>query len=245
MKLLTFNIRYPEPSDGPNAWEFRRDAVAATIRDADAAVVGLQEPVLDQLRYIDEALPGYQRFGVSRYGNDFEKFTAILYQPEQVTLLNYGAFWFSQTPDVPASMSWLIHKPYAVNWGHFEHRASGRTFHVYNTHFPYKPEQAEARLQSARLLVQRAVGERVFLMGDFNAPAPGAVHDILTETFSDSWTGGPNGTFHGFTGTASDRRLDWILCRGPISIESCVAITAPVAGRYPSDHFPVLGSFRF
>ena len=243
MKLLTFNIRYPEPADGPNAWEHRREAVAATIRETGAAVVGLQEPVLDQLRYLDDALPEYRRFGVSRYGDDVEKFTAILYQPEQVNLLDHGAFWFSETPDVPASMSWLIHKPYAVNWGQFLDPATGQTFHVYNTHFPYKPEQAEARLQSARLLVQRAVGERVFLLGDFNSPAGGEVHDILTGTFADSWTGGPDGTFHRFTGTPSRHRLDWILCRGPIVIASCVAITAPVAGRYPSDHFPVLGSF--
>jgi endonuclease/exonuclease/phosphatase family metal-dependent hydrolase len=244
VKLLTFNIRYPEPADGPNAWEHRCEAVAATIRETGAAVAGLQEPVLDQLRYLDDALPEYRRFGVSRYGDDFEKFTAILYQPEQVNLLDHGAFWFSETPDVPASMSWRIHKPYAVNWGYFEHRASGRTFHVYNTHFPYKPEQAEARLRSARLLMERASGERVFLLGDFNSPAGGEVHQIFTATFHDSWTGGPEGTFHGFTGIPTRHRLDWILCRGPIHVESCVAITAPVAGRYPSDHFPVLGSFR-
>jgi len=245
VKLLTFNIRYPEPADGANAWEHRREAVAATIRQSMAAVVGLQEPVLDQLLYLDVALPEYRRFGISRYGNDFEKFTAILYQPEQVTLLAQGAFWLSQTPDVPASMSWLIHKPYAVNWGHFQHTESGQRFHVYNTHFPYKPEQAEARIESAQLLARRAIGERVFLLGDFNSPDDSEVHRILTETFLDSWTGGPEGTFHGFTGTPSRHRLDWILCQGSIIVESCLAITAPVAGRYPSDHFPVLGSFEF
>jgi endonuclease/exonuclease/phosphatase family metal-dependent hydrolase len=92
--------------------------------------------------------------------------------------------------------------------------------------------------------MERASGERVFLLGDFNSPAGGEVHQIFTATFHDSWTGGPEGTFHGFTGIPTRHRLDWILCRGPIHVESCVAITAPVAGRYPSDHFPVLGSFR-
>lgn len=244
MRILTFNIRYPEPSDGANIWELRRDAVAETIRQSMASVAGLQEPELSQLEFLDTALPEYRRIGVSRYGNQFEKFTALLYKPDLVDLLDQGAFWFSETPDVPASMSWLIHKPYAVNWGHFAHRPSGHRFHVYNSHFPYKPEQAEARIHSANLLARRALGDRVFLTGDFNSPADGEVHRILTSTFTDSWTGGPEGTFHGFTGTPSIARLDWILCRGAIAVESCLAITEPVLGRYPSDHFPVLGSFR-
>ena len=245
MKILTFNIRYPEPADGDNIWENRRAAVVQTIRHSAAAVVGLQEPVLDQLQYFDAALPAYRRFGVSRYGNEDEKFTALLYRPDTLDLLGQGAFWLSQTPDIPASSSWLIHKPYAVNWGHFKHLPTGRNFHVYNTHFPYKPEQAEARVQSAKLLLERAQGDCVFLTGDFNSPAPGPVHDILTTRFHDSWTGNGDGTFHGFTGLPTGRRLDWILYRGPVTVESCDAITSTVNGRYPSDHFPVLGSFRF
>jgi endonuclease/exonuclease/phosphatase family metal-dependent hydrolase len=245
MKILTFNIRYPEPADGDNIWENRRDAVVKTIRQSGAAVVGLQEPVIEQLRYFDTTLPAYRRFGVSRYGNDDEKFTAILYRPDTLDLLDHGAFWFSQTPDVPASSSWLIHKPYAVNWGQFAHLATGRKFHVYNTHFPYKPEQAEARLQAARLIHERAAGERVFVTGDFNNPAPGPVYDYLTQHFKDSWKGDSPGTFHGFTGVPTGRRIDWILYRGQVAVESCQAITEPINGRYPSDHFPVLGSFRF
>ncbi len=243
MKILTFNIRYPEPTDGENRWEFRRDSVAETIRLADAHVVGLQEPVLEQLEFLDAALPHYRRFGVSRYGNTDEKYTALLYQPDHVDLLDHGAFWFSQTPDVPASSSWRIHKPYAVNWGYFNDRASHRHFHVYNSHFPYKPDQAEARVQSARLLAERAVGDLVFLTGDFNNPAGGPVYSILTEHFHDAHSGDSPGTFHSFTGIPSGHRLDWILYRGAIQVESCVALTSPVFGRYPSDHFPVLASF--
>lgn len=243
MKILTFNIRYPEPTDGENRWELRRDSVAETIRLAGAHVAGLQEPVLEQLEFLDGALPQYRRFGVSRYGNTEEKFTAILYRPDLVELLDQGAFWFSQTPDVPASSSWRIHKPYAVNWGHFEDHATRRRFHVYNSHFPYKPEQAEARVECARLLADRAVGELVFLTGDFNNPAGGPVYTILTEQFQDAWTGPEQGTFHGFTGLATSRRLDWILYRGDVQVVSCAAWTDPVFGRHPSDHFPVLAEF--
>lgn len=249
MKILSFNIRYPEPADGDNIWDLRKAAVAETIRLSGADAVGLQEPEIEQLQHLDEALPEYGRLGVSRYGTEHDKFTAILYRRDSLGVLEQGAYWFSETPDVPASMDWLIHKPYAVNWARFACR-DGREFTLYNAHFPYKPEQAEARLHSARLMVERALGDRVILTGDFNSVAGSEVYQILTSGFEDSFVTaadrqGPQGTFHGFSGVAAPgRRLDWILYRGNFAVERYVSLAEPVQGRYPSDHFPVLVAFR-
>jgi len=252
LRIMTFNIRYPEPADGRHRWELRRDLTAAVIAGSGADVVGLQEPVIEQLRFFDEALPEYRRFGVSRYGNDEEKFTAVLYRPSTLGLEECGAFWYSQTPDIPASMSWAIHKPYAVNWGRLRHKSSGDSFHLFNTHFPYKPEQAEARLRSAELLRQRAeaVDGPVLLTGDFNSPAGGEVYQILNATFRDTWAEsakreGPDGTMHAFTGQPRPARIDWILFRAPWAVDCHHTITTHRDGwLYPSDHFPVLASFR-
>lgn len=249
---MSFNIRYPEPADGPNAWEHRRPLVANLIERYLPDVAGLQEPVLEQLQYLDTELPEYARFGVSRYGNDEEKFTAVYYCLKTVELLDRGAFWFSETPDVPASSSWLIHKPYAVNWARLRHRPSGLQWSLFNTHFPYKPEQAEARLRAARLLRERAcaAGEISVLTGDFNSPPGGEVHRLLLEEFRDAWLEapvreGPAGTFHGFRGETSEaRRVDWILARGPVSVEACRVITDATEGRFPSDHSPVMADLR-
>jgi endonuclease/exonuclease/phosphatase family metal-dependent hydrolase len=249
MKILSFNIRYPEPTDGDNIWDLRKEAVAETIRASDAYAVGLQEPEIEQLQYLDRALPEYSRLGVSRYGNEVEKFTAILYRRDRLRVLDHGAYWFSTTPDVPASMDWLIHKPYAVNWARFA-CLDGTEFTHYNTHFPYKPEQAEARLHSARLMVARAVGERVILTGDFNSVAGSEVYQILTAAFEDAFITaadrhGPEGTFHGFSGVAPPgRRIDWILYRGNFEVERFVTLAEPVLGRQASDHFGVLAQFR-
>ena len=253
MRIMTFNIRYPEPADGVHVWELRRALTATVIDECDADAVGLQEPVIDQLRYLDEALPRYRRFGVSRYGNEKEKFTAILFKTETVALDECGVFWYSETPDVPCSMSWLIHKPYAVNWGRLRHRPSGRCFHLFNTHFPYKPEQAEARLHAARLLRDRAglVPDPVWITGDFNSPAGGDVHQILREACYDAWHEasrrlGPEGTMHGFTGQPRAARIDWILFRGDgIAVETIETVTTHDEQRYPSDHFPVVATFAF
>lgn len=254
LRVMSFNIRYPEPSDGANIWENRRALVAEVIDRYQPDVCGLQEPVLEQLQYLDEAWPGYARFGVSRYGNDFEKFTAVYYRRETIELREPGAFWFSETPDLPASSSWLIHKPYAVNWARMRHRPSGLRFALFNTHFPYKAEQAEARVRSAALLRERALAagvteDCVILTGDFNSPVDGEVYRTLTTAFRDLRTEtpechGPVGTLHGFGGEAGTRRVDWLLARGPVSVNAYWTITQHQDGRFPSDHFPVLAELR-
>ncbi len=251
LRVMSFNIRYPEPTDGLDNWENRRGQVADVLRHYQPDIAGLQEPVIEQLRYLDEALPEYARFGVSRYGNEDEKFTAVYYRRDTVELQEAAAFWFSETPDVPASSSWLIHKPYAVNWARLRHRESGLMFALFNTHFPYKADQAEARLRSAALLRERAQqsDDCVILTGDFNSPDGGEVYQILSQEFRDARVEaterlGPTGTFHGFRGEALERRVDWILLRGPLTTERYVTITDHQQGRYPSDHFPVMAELR-
>ncbi len=249
LRILTFNIRYDEPSDGPNRWQYRFPIAARLIARLAPDVIGMQEPERDQLADLDRALPGYGRFGVSRYGNDFEKFAPVYYRRETITVESTGVFWVSPTPDVPASMDWALHKPYAVNHGVLRHR-SGLRFALFNTHFPYKPEQQEARRQAAGLLIERAAqsGLPVVITGDFNSPAGGEIHRQLTAAFADAWLQaevreGPADTMHRFTGQPfPGSRIDWILTRGLDSVRRADCITAHEDGRYPSDHFPVMAT---
>ena len=39
---------------------------------------------------------------------------------------------------------------------------------------------------------------------------------------------------------AKKSRIDWILFRGPIQVKETETVLFNRAGRYPSDHFPVL-----
>src|SRR5690606_38867142 len=48
VRVMSFNIRYHNPADGPNAWPHRKDWVAEIIRE-HADVAGLQEVRKDQL----------------------------------------------------------------------------------------------------------------------------------------------------------------------------------------------------
>jgi endonuclease/exonuclease/phosphatase family metal-dependent hydrolase len=172
----------------------------------------------------------------------------VFYKKDRMRVIESGNFWLSETPDVPASMSWNVTLPRMVTWALFELRPSGRRFYYYNTHFAHRREDEEARLKSADVImthIAKLPASVPFLMtGDYNAPAGGAVQGKFLGSLTDAWTAaakrtGPQGTFHGFRGTPGAARIDWILYRGPWKTIEAETVTHNDGGRYPSDHFPV------
>jgi len=76
--------------------------------------------------------------------------------------------------------------------------------YYYNTHFPHRREDEQARLKAARLILGRieAVepGVPFILTGDFNAPAGGEVYRLFADRLADAWVraehrSGPECTF--------------------------------------------------
>jgi endonuclease/exonuclease/phosphatase family metal-dependent hydrolase len=138
-----------------------------------------------------------------------------------------------------------------VTWAQFRTKAGGRFF-VFNTHFPYRAEDNEARRKCAEFLLRRmrsiAGKSPVILTGDFNTTPDSEVHTMLTRGLADAWEGtsrrtGPAETFHNFTGKA-DRRIDWILTHG-FAARSVATLTDHEGALYPSDHFPVIAELRW
>lgn len=82
LKVISFNIRYNSWNniDGENGWPNRKAAVVRMINEEKPAAIGLQEALIDQLRYLDSCLPAYRRVGVGRDdGKEAGEFMAIYY----------------------------------------------------------------------------------------------------------------------------------------------------------------------
>jgi endonuclease/exonuclease/phosphatase family metal-dependent hydrolase len=251
LTVMSLNIRYPSPDDGPDLWEKRRALAIATIRAEAPDLIGTQELFERQGNDIVAALPAYGWFGTDRRGGHADEHMGIFYRRDRLKIVEQGQFWLSDTPEVPGSMSWGIDLPRMVNWATFETK-DGRKFRFYDTHFPHRDEDEGAREQAAKLLAARiAEGPAdlpVVLTGDFNTVDSSAAHRALTTTLADAWLGGaarqgPAFTFHGFTGKG-DRRIDWILTRG-FAVERITTVDTHRGKRYPSDHFPVVARVRF
>ncbi|HWR51417.1 MAG TPA: endonuclease/exonuclease/phosphatase family protein [Bryobacteraceae bacterium] len=253
LRVMTFNVRYPAKSDGPNVWEARRDLLTATIKDKDPDLLGTQELFYEQGQYIVEKLPAYTWFGVSRRGNREDEHMGVFYKKDRLKLIESGNFWLSEKPEEPGSFAWEMSLPRMVTWGLFEVRDSGRRFYYYNTHLAHRREDEQARLNSARLIMERIAklpqDAPFILTGDFNAPAGGAVYKILDEQLEEAWAAaarrtGPEGTFNGFKGNTSGARIDWIFTRG-LKAREAETVTKNDGGRYPSDHYPVFAVLEF
>jgi endonuclease/exonuclease/phosphatase family metal-dependent hydrolase len=254
LRVMSFNVRYPSKSDGPNIWESRRDLLVDTIRKHSPDVVGTQELFFEQGEYIVAQLPKFSWFGVSRRGNKEDEHMGVFYRKDALELLSSGNFWLSTTPDVPGSMSWDVSLPRMVTWGEFRHRKTGRRFHFYNTHFAHRGTDGAARVESARVLADRIkrlpTNSDVILTGDFNTDVGSEPYQIIKANLSDAHElaaskKGPVGTFHGFKGNPGKQRIDWIFFGGKLSPSGVYTLTDNQNGRYPSDHFPVVAEFEF
>ncbi|WP_205957650.1 endonuclease/exonuclease/phosphatase family protein [Pseudoxanthomonas winnipegensis] len=251
LKVMSFNVRTPADTN-ENRWENRRDLLARVVTEQAPDVMGTQELVKRQADDLAARLPQYAWFGQGRRGGDEDEHMGVFYRKDRLKVLDSGDFWLSDTPEVPGSISWGHPLPRMVTWARFQRIADGRTFVLYNTHFPYRDQDEAARVKCAQLIAQRLkalpAGEPVVLTGDFNTTPDSAPHATLTALLHDSWESapsrsGPDRTFHDFTGTP-DKRIDWILSRGlqPLSVAT---LTDHDGARYPSDHFPVVATFAF
>jgi endonuclease/exonuclease/phosphatase family metal-dependent hydrolase len=248
--VMTFNIRYGTANDGPNHWDLRRDLVADVIARHDPDVVGLQECLEFQAEYIVERLPQYRYVGVGRNRDGGGEMNAILYKHDTLVPLEVENTWFAENPEEPGGNWHDSAFPRIATRVRLWHRTDERSVSVINTHFDHVGEIA--RRESAKFIALRAGylpdSEPIVVMGDFNSIAEKSeAWTIMIEGgLKDAWLvaplrRGPAATFGAWkpVDPQSDRRIDWILFRGPVHPESIVAIEDNVDGRFPSDHLPV------
>ncbi|MBX9856735.1 MAG: endonuclease/exonuclease/phosphatase family protein [Gemmatimonadaceae bacterium] len=259
--LMSFNLRYDNPADGPNAWPRRRDHVAGAIRFHGAQVVGVQEALASMLRELDALLPTYRRVGVGRSdGAERGEFSAILYDTTRVTALESGTFWLSPTPDVVGSKGWDAALERIATWARFRDKQSGCTWVHVNTHFDHVGDSA--RVESARLIRRRlgalAKGLPLTMTGDFNAnPSHPAYVTLTTSTLpdgsrplrdalhvSDTPHYGPFSTWNAFKDIEPDRRIDFVFVSDGVRVRRHGILSDRWDGRFLSDHLPVLAEVQ-
>lgn len=256
---MTFNIRYDEPADGDNAWPHRRDAAAATIAVHDADIAGLQEALVNQVRDLETRLPDYDWVGVGRDdGREAGEFSPVFFRKDRFRLVEASAFWLSDDPERPGLKGWDAACPRVVTRARLEERRTGRSITVFNTHFDHVG--VRAREESARLVRARAGAAApdgaVVLVGDFNSGRDDAPCRILLEGDGDALLRdaralsreapfGPPFTFNGFRpGPGAALAIDHIFVGPGIEVLRWGVLPGKRAGRFVSDHHPVLAELR-
>ena len=259
LDVMTFNIRTSNVSDGDNAWSYRRELVAETIRRFAPQVVGLQEAIDEQVEYLASALPEYRWLGIDRGlngGEGLSEYTPIFYRHEELMPIESGNFWLSSTPDTPPAATSRAGRRRRVGrivtWARFHHLATGRRVYVFNTHLTLR--RGQVQVDSVRRILERIealpAGSAVIVTGDFNNVAEKSEvwRAATSQGLRDAWVvaterRGPALTLSDFgpPGDGVTERIDWILVGGPIGVRSVETVLYNDGGRYPSDHYPVAG----
>ena len=66
ISVMTFNIRYDNPKDNQNWWEHRKSSVLKIFEFYSPEVIGIQEGLNNQIKYIENNLTEYNYIGVGR-----------------------------------------------------------------------------------------------------------------------------------------------------------------------------------
>ena len=252
---MTFNIRFAH-TEPPNLWPDRLPVITELIERRHPDIIGTQEGLYPQLRDLENSLPAYRWIGTGRDGGSRGEFMAVFYRKDRLEPLEYDNYWLSDTPAIAGSRTWGNNYPRMVTWVRFRDRLHGGEFIFVNTHFDHEVQHSRER--SASLILARLAsirtGTPVILLGDFNVGArDNPVYSLLTGPggFTDTWVAAGNadtlGTFHDFKGIPAargERRIDWILLRGPAAVVSTEIVTDARGTQLPSDHFPVIARVR-
>lgn len=254
LKVMSYNIRFPNKGDGANYWDNRREVAIDMLRRFSPDLIGTQELFFRQGEDIVTALPEYVWLGTARYGIHTNEYMGIFFRKDRFTLEAMGQFWLSETPDVPGSMSWNVSLPRLATWVRLLDKRTGKPFYFLDTHFAHRREDDAARTESAKViaafLAKLPTDLPIVLTGDFNTGPGSGAHKALTQTMKDAWDSaaerkGPVGTFHGFKGgETNEGRIDWVLFRAPWKVTLAETITVHSGELYPSDHYPVMASFE-
>jgi endonuclease/exonuclease/phosphatase family metal-dependent hydrolase len=259
IRLMDYNIRFDNPSDGSNVWANRKDKVISMIRFYTPDIICLQEPLINQIDDLNAAFPHFDYYGVGREdGLKGGELNPIFYDKRRFTLIANGTFWLSETPEVVGSKSWFATLPRIVSWVRLKDLSCGKEFFVFNTHFDHISQNARDR--SADIIMKKipeiAGDLPIVLTGDLNdRPFTYPYNQIVNSlnpfflddasTVSKNPHHGPTFTFVGFDFVGIPGRIiDYIFVNARIEVLQHAVLSDNWDGIYPSDHLPVFVEFN-
>jgi endonuclease/exonuclease/phosphatase family metal-dependent hydrolase len=216
-------------------------------------VFGVQEALENQLITITENIKEYKQVGVGRdNGKKKGEFMSIFWNTKTVSLVKWGTFWLSETPDKP-SKGWDAACFRTATWALMKDKKTGKKFYYVNTHLDH--EGAMAQKNGLKLIVDRIAsinpeGYPMVLTGDFNVrpdnPCLSDLDKIMTSTRKIAKKTDNKGTFNGWRKDREGSVIDYIYVSGFSEVPVYETITKEFAGKpFISDHYPVMSVLIF
>lgn len=255
MKVMTFNLRADNPLDMKNKWKYRRDFIYDIINQSNCDIIGLQEITNQMEQDLKENIVGYHQIGISRTKNFFMERNTVLVK-KKYSIVEEKTFWLSKRPEKKGSAMW--HSLFPRICTMVICQLDEQKIAIYNTHLDCL--SPIARKKGLRIILNKIREQQemekmpCLLMGDFNAKpnskvmqqfkAKGygidglrPVQDIKPQLYKKATVGG-------FKGKEKGRHIDYIFASKEFDILDVEIARYNRAGRYPSDHYPVIAKLK-
>lgn len=247
--LITCNIRFDNPADGQNSWQYRRDFLSRTLLKHRPAIIATQEGRFHQLNELKDLLGDFELIDQHRSWIGERMYPTLFVKNGLFEFLNSGDIWLSETPGVAGSKSFESAFPRLLTWTHLQLKESSHKFLIINTHLDHV--KAETRVNQIKVLIQeinKVWDKQSFLiiMGDFNDHPASEVRKLIEDEFKlqDAWrlyNQQEESSHHSFKGAmATGSRIDWIMVDPRSQVKSCLMDKSANQGAYPTDHFPIV-----
>lgn len=250
VSVMTYNIRLDWGTD-ENRWENRKELMVNQLKFYEPDILGIQEGLPHQVKYLDSALAEYTYVGVGREDGKQKGEYSAIYFKKVIKMLKSGTFWLSNTPEI-VSVGWDAALPRICTYALF--KADKKKFWVFNTHFDHVG--GEARVESMKLILNQisllnTQNLPVVLMGDLNVtpddePIREMKKDLKDTRDIAEIVYGPDATFNSFAfAQTPQRRIDYIAVDDQVKVMKYAVLTDSYDQRYISDHFPVYCTISF
>lgn len=251
LKVMSYNIRLGSANDGTNSWHMRYAATAEMIEDQKPDVFGVQEALDYQINFIQENFTDYKSVGVGRENGKKEgEHMSIFWNKKTVSMIRWGTFWLSETPEEP-SMGWDAACKRTATWALMKCRKTGKKFYFVNTHLDHKG--SEAQKNGLKLIVDRIddinpEGYPMVLTGDFNiTPDNPNLVELDSKMQSVRKVAEKTDSHDTFNGWGRGKGvIDYIYASGFSAYPEYQTVTKRYADRkFVSDHYPVCAVLVF
>ncbi|WP_029902879.1 endonuclease/exonuclease/phosphatase family protein [Prevotella sp. 10(H)] len=251
LNVMSFNIRYDNPADSLNNWQYRKDVAARIIKDYNSDIVGTQEVLVNQLNDLKAGLPEYNAIGVGRQdGKEKGEYCAILYKKDKFKEIKSGYFWLSETPEVAGSKGWDGACERIATWAVLEESDTKKQVFFINTHLDHVGKAA--RQEGVTLLLNEtgklSNGLPVIMTGDFNATPDSDVIKHVKDPANPNYMAhtkdlavtksGTDWTYHGYGKVPLDKRefIDYIFVKPDTKVLKHTVIPEKLNDIFISDH---------
>ena len=188
LSVVSSNIRYDDPNDGPQSWQHRKAFLGQRLRDLSAHLLATQEGKEEQIRELAEELPHLTLIEQHRHWNPELMYPCLFYDQRKLVLSESGDIWLSRSPLEPGSRSFGSEFARLCTWAIFRPDLLVINVHLDNARFDTREQQIRVLLKEAQTL--RLGKGSTLLMGDFNEAPDGPVRRTIEELWPhlrDPW----------------------------------------------------------